>query len=97
MEKSGLSGFIQNTNWQKKFNIPLCILPQTIGPFNDAGLRKKAMGAVRSAKCVMVRDKQSADYVKSLLPNLDVTEIIDVAFFMPYEKKNLIKSISMSV
>ena len=40
----------------KKFNIPLCILPQTIGPFNDAGLRKKAMGAVRSAKCVMVRD-----------------------------------------
>ena len=55
------------------------------------------MGAVRSAKCVMVRDNQSADYVKSLLPNLDVTEIIDVAFFMPYEKKNLIKSISMSV
>lgn len=75
----------------KKFNIPLCILPQTIGPFNDAGLRKKAMGAVRSAKCVMVRDKQSADYVKSLLPNLDVTEIIDVAFFMPYEKKEFNK------
>lgn len=81
----------------RKFNIPLCILPQTIGPFNDKGLRKKAVGGIRSAECVMVRDKQSAEYVKSLLPNMDISEIIDVAFFMPYEKKTLIKIISMSV
>ena len=40
---------------------------------------------------MMVRDKQSADYVKSLLSNLDVAEIIDVAFFMPYEKKEFNK------
>lgn len=76
----------------EKYNVPLCILPQTIGPFNDETLRKKAICGIRRAKCVMVRDKQSAEYVKSLLPNMDVAEIIDVAFFMPYEKKTFNKN-----
>ncbi len=35
----------------------------------------------------MTRDRQSRDFVKRLLPNKAVSEIIDVAFFMPYKKK----------
>lgn len=35
----------------------------------------------------MVRDKQSRDYVKELIPSCNVSEIIDMAFFLPYKKK----------
>lgn len=71
----------------KKYNKPYCILPQTIGPFNDKKIEKQAIKGIEWAKCVMVRDKQSFDYVKEMLPNKDVYEFIDVAFFMPYVKK----------
>lgn len=67
---------------------PYCILPQTIGPYNDATIRREASKSIKNCRCVMTRDKQSYDYVKNLLPNKDVHEIIDVAFFMPYIKKN---------
>lgn len=71
----------------KKYNKPYCILPQTIGPFTDKGIRKQAVKGIEWAKCVMVRDKQSFDYVKEILPNKEIHEIIDIAFFMPYVKK----------
>lgn len=70
-----------------RYNKPYCILPQTIGPFKDKRIEKQAIEGVMCAKCVMVRDKQSFDYVKRMLPNKEVYEIIDVAFFMPYVKK----------
>lgn len=71
----------------RKYNKPYCILPQTIGPFKNEEIRKQAIKGIEWAKCVMVRDKQSFDYVKEMLPNKEVHEIIDVAFFMPYVKK----------
>lgn len=71
----------------RKYNKPYCILPQTIGPFKNKEIEKQAIKGVKWAKCVMVRDKQSFDYVKEMLPNKEVHEIIDVAFFMPYVKK----------
>lgn len=71
----------------RKFNLPYCILPQTIGPFKDPSIRERAIAGINRAKCVMVRDKQSYDFVKQLLPQNDISEIIDVAFFMPFEKK----------
>lgn len=71
----------------KLFNIPYCILPQTIGPFNDYSIRKKAVCGMKHAKLVLVRDKQSCSYIKELLPNKEVVECIDVAFFMPFSKK----------
>lgn len=71
----------------QKFKIPYCILPQTIGPFNDPIIKKSAIKGIDYAKCIMVRDKQSYDFVKQLLPNKEIYEIIDVAFFMPYQKK----------
>lgn len=71
----------------RKYNKPYCILPQTIGPFKDIKIKKQAIKGITWAKCVMVRDKQSFDYVKGILPDKKVSEIIDVAFFMPYVKK----------
>lgn len=71
----------------QKFKIPYCILPQTVGPFKDLRIKKRAIAGIANAKCIMVRDKQSFDFVKQLLPEKDITEVIDMAFFMPYEKK----------
>lgn len=70
-----------------KFKKSYCILPQTIGPFKDKEIKKQAIRGIEWAKCVMVRDKQSFDYVKKMLPNKKIFEIIDVAFFMPCSKK----------
>lgn len=70
-----------------KYKKPYCILPQTIGPFADEDIRKRAVEGIKYAQCVMARDKQSYDYVKELVPGKDVSEIMDVAFFMPYERK----------
>lgn len=71
----------------KKYNKPYCILPQTIGPFDNPQIREQAIKGINWAKCVMVRDKQSADFVKELIPSCKVSEVIDVAFFLPYKKK----------
>lgn len=70
-----------------KYKKPYCILPQTIGPFEDPAVRKQSCKGIDYAKSVMTRDKLSYDFVKELLPNKPVVEIIDVAFFMPYKKK----------
>lgn len=43
----------------------------------------------------MVRDKQSADFVKKIIPSCKVSEVIDVAFFLPYKKKHLIRPLFM--
>ena len=75
-----------------KYHKPYCILPQTIGPFKDPKIREQAKRGIEYASCVMVRDKQSYDYVKELLPKKEVTEIIDVAFFMPFKRKTFDKS-----
>lgn len=74
-----------------KYKKPYCILPQTIGPFKDVSIRTQACKGINYAKCVMTRDKQSYDYVKELLPDKPVTEIIDVAFFMPFKRKEFNK------
>lgn len=71
----------------KKYHKPYCLLPQTIGPFDNLQIRKQAIMGINWAKCVMVRDKQSADYVTGLIPSCIVSEVIDVAFFLPYKKK----------
>jgi len=72
----------------KLFSIPYCILPQTIGPFRSLKNKRKAAKCLSWAKSVMVRDKQSYDYVNEVMPNRALSEIIDVAFFMPYTKKS---------
>lgn len=67
-------------------NKPFCILPQTIGPFNDNNIKKEADKSISKAMICMARDKQSYDYVVKNVPEQKtIEEYIDVAFFMPYE------------
>ena len=70
-----------------KYKKPYCLLPQTIGPFNFPNSPERAKKVIDFARCVMTRDSQSFVYVKELLPNKPITEIIDVAFFMPFKRK----------
>lgn len=71
----------------RKYNKPYCILPQTIGPFKETAIYRKAHESIVKAAMCMVRDKQSYDYVLKNVPEQKkVREYIDVAFFMPYEK-----------
>lgn len=66
---------------------PYVFLPQTIGPFGDASLLSKAKKSIKNALSVMVRDKMSYDYARCECPSqLKINEIIDVAFFLPYNK-----------
>lgn len=68
------------------------LLPQTIGPFTNPAIRKKAVKSMVEASLVMTRDGQSLDYVKELAGNTPhVEEFIDVAFFLPYTKMDFDK------
>lgn len=71
------------------FHKPYCLLPQTIGPFKDLRIQKKAVKSIKKASVVMARDKMSFDFVKEYVPEqFMVKEYIDVAFFLPFKKKN---------
>lgn len=70
------------------FNKPFIFLPQTIGPFKNEKNRREAIKSLTKATYVMVRDKQSYDYVKQIATQQEnISEYIDVAFFLPYRKK----------
>lgn len=71
----------------RKYKKPYCILPQTIGPFNDKKIAHQAHESIANASYCMTRDRQSYDYVVKNIPEQKkIAEYIDVAFFMPYEK-----------
>lgn len=63
------------------------LLPQTIGPFNDVSNEKAAFAAMNKLNRVISRDKQSFDYTAKHLPKDKIVETIDVAFYMPFERK----------
>lgn len=72
------------------FHKPYCILPQTIGPFETPTIKAKAAKAIANANMVMARDKLSYQYVINNVPSQkNIKEYIDVAFFLPYKKKEL--------
>lgn len=65
------------------------ILPQTIGPFNNASVRQKAVISLRGAQCVMCRDKESLSYTRSICPDLSALDsYIDLAFFLHYDQSH---------
>lgn len=67
---------------------PYCLLPQTIGPFYNKNVRRKAVKSIENAALVMTRDEQSFDYVKKIAPKqINVRHYIDVAFILPYKKE----------
>lgn len=61
------------------------LLPQTIGPFSSKEAKREGRISIKKSHLVLARDKQSFDYVRELLPEKKVYELIDVAFFMPYK------------
>lgn len=72
----------------RKYNKSYCFLPQTIGPFKSVDIKKDAIESIEKAALCLARDKQSLDFVLQNAPSQKyVAEVIDVAFFMPYDKK----------
>ena len=70
----------------RKYHKPYCLLPQTIGPFENEEIKKQAIKSIEKANLCMARDKQSIDFVTKNVPQQkNVCECIDVAFFLPYE------------
>lgn len=72
----------------KIINKKQLLLPQTIGPFTNNQLKHKAIKSIEGAEIVMLRDKLSYEFVKNNTIHKKIYELIDVAFFMPYEKNN---------
>lgn len=70
----------------RKYNKPYCLLPQTIGPFENEIIKERAIKSIEKANLCMARDKQSLAYITKNVPQQkNVCECIDVAFFLPYE------------
>ena len=70
----------------RKYHKTYCLLPQTIGPFENERIREKAIKSIEKSSLCMARDKQSYDYVLENVPQQkNVSEYIDVAFFLPYD------------
>ena len=80
---------IDRVHWQSRLlKVPYCLLPQTIGPFDNLSVVSKAHQSISKAKNVMARDKMSFDYVKSHVPEQkQIDEYIDLAFYLPYEHR----------
>ncbi|MEP6584174.1 MAG: polysaccharide pyruvyl transferase family protein [Ginsengibacter sp.] len=65
------------------------ILPQTIGPFYSEEAQEAAKKSINKTQLVLARDRQSFAYIANILPEKKVHELIDVAFFLPFEKNKL--------
>ncbi|MCL4639255.1 MAG: polysaccharide pyruvyl transferase family protein [Pseudosphingobacterium sp.] len=63
------------------------LLPQTIGPFANPQRDKQAKAIMKKMELVLSRDKKSYDFTKSFLPENKIKELIDVAFYMPYQRQ----------
>lgn len=66
---------------------PLIMSPQTIGPFKHSWARFVAKSIMRRARRVFARDGLSMDVLKELKLTNNTQEVIDVAFRLPFEKK----------
>lgn len=74
------------------FNKKLCLLPQTIGPFKNDKIRKIANKTINRSKVVFPRDTKSFDYIVENTNNSNNFEIVDMAFLMPFKKKEFKKN-----
>ena len=62
------------------------LLPQTIGPFKIKSHEEDAFKTMAKLDLIISRDRQSYDYTAKYLAKEKITESIDVAFYMPFEK-----------
>lgn len=68
--------------WKKK---KLVLGPQTIGPFNNEKIAKKATKVMQACEKVYVRDQMSQDYANKLGVSTNLTT--DVAFVLPIDEQ----------
>lgn len=71
----------------KKVRVPMVYAPQTIGPFQSGKGRFIAKMTLNSVEQVFVRDHASYECCKNLGISTRITEVIDVAFALPYTRK----------
>ena len=90
----GKSNFLSHNSLKRFFSLlgkKQMLLPQTIGPFFSPEVKKAALKAMSKMQVLLARDHISYELVKKEIPNVPSAEIIDMAFFMPYTKDDLIK------
>lgn len=71
------------------FNKKYTFLPQTIGPFFSEFIKKVALSSLKRADYILSRDSESTSFVNSVLPDKHVEDLLDVAFYLPYEQMSL--------
>lgn len=71
-----------------KKHIPFVLLPQTVGPFNNKAIEKRATKTLRQIPNICVRDVKTESYIKTLISSKDILLTPDIAFYMPYKKQN---------
>lgn len=67
---------------------PLLLSPQTIGPFDRQPHTWLAAGAMNASDGVVVRDPLSFDVARTMSPRARVIQSVDVAFALPYQRRN---------
>lgn len=81
--KSDFLGHIYDSLWAIKNNIPVVILPQTLGPFKDNYTFELAKEVLTSAKEVFVRDNKFVNELDKMGVKYELTE--DLSAFMQPE------------
>jgi len=66
---------------------PLILLPQTIGPFKSQRAAAGAAKVIHGAAAVYARDPLSVQCAGDIAGDVEVSETVDVALFMPYQKR----------
>uniref|UniRef100_UPI003217148A polysaccharide pyruvyl transferase family protein n=1 Tax=uncultured Draconibacterium sp. TaxID=1573823 RepID=UPI003217148A len=89
-EKRFYSVFDQH-RMTRLFKKKLLLLPQTIGPFNDVRIKRKANRSIEKANYVFARDNKSLEYINQNTTQSFSSGSIDVAFFLPYKKEKFSK------
>ena len=75
--------------WCLRKGLKVIFMPQTIGPFKNPETLRKAIFSLNKAAMVFPRDKQSLQFVLENSSNHNVEEMIDVAFFLPYQRVSI--------
>lgn len=70
--------------------LPLALSPQTIGPFTRQPQTMLAAGTLKRAAFIMARDPLSFDVARSMAPGTKVIQTVDVAFALPFERRQKI-------
>lgn len=81
------------------YQIPLILLPQTYGPFENAETREEAKKYIKYAEFAFARDKYSFELLKELLDeDFDSTrhlQAVDVAFLLPTTEDSVLRDKSL--